>query len=125
MTRDEIIDVQDLKRVEVPVPEWGDGRSVYVREMSAIEREEMESLADTDGKVRGNTMGRVAAMTICDVDGNRLFTLDDAQALGSKNIAALKRVFDAAVGLSKLTNKEMEKIEGNSSEGLAEDSTSA
>lgn len=125
MTRDEILAAKDLKVVEVPIPEWGDGTgSVFVRELTALEREELEASNIVDGKDAPNPMGRVVAMSLCDKDGNRLFTLDDAPAFGAKGLGALKRIFEAAITVSKLSSDEAKKIEGNSSEGQGDGSTS-
>lgn len=102
LTRDQILSVSDSRRIEVQVPEWGG--SVFVRSITAAERDAFESEQwDPDEKRMDftNQRARYCALCVCDDRGSRLFTSDDAIALGAKSSAALDRVYNAAVKLNR------------------------
>ena len=54
------------------------------------------------------------ALTICDQEGERLFTDADVEALGEKSSTALNRVWDVARRLSALTVKDEQALLKNS-----------
>lgn len=120
LSRDQILSADDLPKQVVPVPEWGG--SVYVRTMSGTERDDFESayLKDKTKDIRA----RLAVATVCDEQGNALFTPADIPALGKKSSAALTRIFEAAMGLNKLTSADVDALEGNSSAIHSADSPS-
>src|SRR5688572_12784372 len=94
--RDEIIEADDIKREGVPVPEWG--CTVFVQVMSGVERDAFEQacLGD-DGKMStANIRAKLAAHTVVDDKGKRVFSDSDAELLGAKSAAALDRIFSVA-----------------------------
>lgn len=111
LTRDAILAVDDLKRVQVGVPEWGG--SVFVKTMTGTERDSFESdhLKDPTHNVRA----RLAAFTVCDDSGKLLFSVDDISQLGSKHSAPLDRIFAEAVRLNKIGKQDIEEL-GNACE---------
>lgn len=112
--RSAILDVVDIKIEQVDIPEWGG--SVYVKGMTAGEREEFEKLySDNKGKP-ANIRAQLASMTLCDKDGKLLFSLKDAKALGEKSASAMMQVFDLARKLSRMGQKDVDEL----SEGLEE-----
>lgn len=111
--RDEIIAVQDQKYEIVDVPEWGG--SVRVKGLGGTERDSYEqSCMVGDGKVRRfsleNIRAKLAARTIVDAAGERIFSDADIITLGRKSAAALDRVFESASRLSKLSKKDVEEL---------------
>ena len=94
----EILALDDMKRVEVDVPEWGG--SVLVRSLTRREMDEWDAsrwVAGPDGKLvwnGENIEARFTALCAVDDEGNRLF--DDAETLGTKNAVAVGRIFAAA-----------------------------
>jgi hypothetical protein len=113
LTRDNILDADDLPLEEVEVPEWGG--SVYVRSMNGFERQEFDTwLMETqDDPNRTNMRGVVVCSCTTDADGVRLFTAEDAEALGKKSAEALNRVFDVAMRLNALSADAVEDIAEN------------
>jgi hypothetical protein len=110
LTRDAILSAEDLKRVEVEVPEWGG--SVYVYTMTARERDRFE---DTYRKRKGHDIRAPLAVICCrDEAGNRLFRDADVEDLSRKSSAALGRIFNAISELNFITPKDAEELEGNS-----------
>ena len=108
LTRDQILNAQDIKTEEVDVPEWGG--AVTVKAMDGLERDRFEmSIRDGTENVRS----KMAVMTIVDESGKPMFTAGDLDALGKKSGSALGRVFDVASRLAGFTKDEQEKLEKN------------
>ena len=127
LTRDGILQANDLPFEDVDVPEWGG--TVRVRTLTGKERDSFEeSISQVRGKKTelrlANIRAKLAARSIVDEDGNRLFSDDDISALGKKSAAALDRVFAAARRLSGFTDEDMEELAGNSDSGQSDDSIS-
>jgi hypothetical protein len=128
LTRDQILEANDLKTEEVQVAEWGG--SVFVRTMTGTDRDSFEdSLVTTlpDGSRRaniGNMRAKLVAMTIVDEAGNRLFDASDIDRLALKSAAALKRVYDAAQRLNGIGQEAEEAAVKNSEAAQSGASTS-
>ncbi len=132
LTKDQILSASDLPTEEVQVPEWGG--SVFVRTMNGTERDafeqdiiaararDAEQNEASDGVPNAaksnselvNIRARLAVKTVVDAQGNRLFTDNDAAALGKKSGKALDRIFDVAQRLSGIGEKDVKELEGNS-----------
>lgn len=114
LSRDQILGAEDRKSEDVPVPEWGG--EVRVRALSGAERDEYEAYIVTvtaSGQKRvnlKNLRGRLVSLACVDGEGNRLFSDEDALALGDKSAAALERVFDVARRLSGLSDSDVEEL---------------
>ena len=113
LTRDEILGLDDRKPVKVPVPEWG--TDVWVRPMSAAERDALDSetIERREGRKPSNWRARLAVKVICREDGERLFNNDDADALGKKSQLAIDRVIEAASRSNALADKDIAELEKN------------
>lgn len=136
LSKEAILSADDLEKELVEVPEWGG--AVYVRALTGAERDAFEqSMVEMRTVRQGrrqetvremrlqNIRARLCALTICDEEGNRLFTDADVQALGRKSASALNRVFQVAQRLSGLTDEDVEELAGNSDEIHSDDSSSA
>jgi len=115
LNRTEILEANDIKTQEVPVPEWGEDAAVYVKGMTGAERDKFEgSLITMRGKDKqmnmANIRAKLASMTICDEKGKRLFNENDVQALSQKSAAALQRVFAVAQRLSGISDEDVEEL---------------
>ena len=82
LTKDDILNADDLPSEVVDVPEWGG--HVKVRTMSGSERDAFEaSLIESQGKKKSkddlmsNIRARFASLVLVDDDGKRLFTAKD------------------------------------------------
>ena len=119
LKRADILKVQDIKIELVHVPEWeGD---VYVKGMTGIERDAFEaSIVQMRGKGSRvdmtNIRAKLAAQTICDENGEKLFTDADIKELGKKSASALQRVFEVAQKLSGIGDDAIQEL----TEGLQE-----
>ena len=128
LTREQILQADDLKRETVAVPEWGG--EVMVRCLTGAERDEFETaLIEFRGKnynIRlANARARLTSLSVIDEDGQRLFSEADVVSLGQKSAAALDQVFDVAQRLSGLKPKDMEELLKNLPSGQNGGSTSA
>lgn len=110
---DQILGLNDATKELVPVPEWG--CAVWVRGLSGTERDSYEqSLLIGRGRKRDlnwlNARAKLLVRAIIDEDGNRIFTDSQAAELGTKNSAALDRLFTVARRLSGLAEEDIEEL---------------
>ena len=128
LTKDQILESNDLKNEAVNVPEWGG--TVYVRTMTGADRDQFESsmvLVMPDGTRKTdmtNLRAKLVALTIVDEAGARLFDTSDMDRLGLKSAAAIERVFAVAQRINglggqaedgALKNSKADQVEGSSS----------
>ena len=116
LSRDDIRALDDSVRVPVEIPEWGG--VVYVRSMTALERDRFEAslIEMRKGKQRlnlDNARARLAVMVCVDEDGKPLFQPSDVGWLAAKNAAALDRIFEVASDLSRLSADDVEELTKN------------
>ena len=121
LTKQDIINADDMRSEDVNVPEWGG--TVRVRALSARQRDAFEAtLVSGEGKKRradlANVRAKLVGMCLVDDSGARLFTDAEAVALGAKSGAAMDRVFSVCQRLAGLTQEDVEELTKNSSPGL-------
>ena len=113
LSKQQILDADDLKRELVEVTEWGG--SVLLRELRGRERDAFEE--DSLDKQRNLSMrimrARLVAASAIDEIGERLFTNNEAAELGEKSATALNKCFEVACRLSGITDADIEELEGN------------
>ena len=132
LSREQILEAEDLQTVEVDVPEW-DG-TVLVRGLTGQERDEYEvALLEFRRGPKGERRAemrwenaRAKRLVRCCVDatGTRLFSDDDVIRLGRKSGAALERVFKQARTLSGLSGGDLEELVEGFGPAQSEGSTS-
>ena len=113
LTRDAILQVQDLKYEDVPVPEWGG--QVRVRMMTGAERDAIGARLQNLDKAEAATTYRLLLAATCMVgeDGAALFGFADLPQLAAKSQVALDRVCEAAQRLNTLAAADIEAAQGN------------
>jgi hypothetical protein len=117
LTREAILEASDINVELVDVPEWGG--AVYVRTMTGAERDAFEAtMVEKRGKdfevnLR-NLRAKLAAFTVVDEHGNRLFSEEDIQILAGKSAAALQRIFNVASRLSGVSAEDVQELAKNS-----------
>ena len=127
LSKQQIIDADDLGIVEVEVPEWGG--SVLVRPLTAKQRGQFQATL-VDQRQGGRTLRlqeihiRLCGLSIVDGDGKRIFSDAELAILGGKSSAALQHIFEEASRLSGLSEEQVEELAGNSEETPSEDSLS-
>jgi len=127
LTKKDILEIKDIEIERVEVPEWGG--DVFVKGMTGLERDTFEaSIVQQRGKDARvnmvNIRAKLAAQTICDEGGVRLFTDKDIRLLGAKSANALQRVFDVAQRLSGITEGDVDELAENLEKNLPDGSAS-
>ena len=120
LTRDDILNADDLKSEYVEVPEWGG--TLRVRGLTGSERDRFfGSFVDGDGNkdlgALNNATARVLALSIVDEDGKPLFTKADVVALGNKSGEATGKVWTVVQRISGLSPKSIKALTENLEEG--------
>lgn len=113
LSKANILSASDIQKELVTVVEWGG--EVFVKGLSGAERDQFEnsiiSMRGKDQKINlSNIRAKLASLSICDEDGNRLFTDADVLALSQKSAAALQRVFSVAQRLSGLAEEDVKEL---------------
>jgi hypothetical protein len=123
LSRDGILGAVDVQIEKVPVPEWGD--EVIVRGLTGDELDDYQGSVRQfrptfDGKgmeavlIQEGMRAKLLVKCLIDEAGERLFTDQDAPALGAKNGSVIDRLYDVAARLSGLSEEEKQELEGNS-----------
>lgn len=124
LTREEILARKTLPIVEVSVPEWGEGATVFVRTITALERDRYEGgLPDDPDERLHNFRARYVALTACDEKGGRLFVDGDVDPLGELSGATLDCIYQAASTLNKMHGKAAELADADFAIAPADDSS--
>ena len=132
LSRDVLLQKQDLKMEWVPLD--GEGNGVFVKEMTARERdsweadllEEREGAEGTEYKPGFTDFrAKLAVRTVVDENGAYLFAPDDAEKL-SKNMGAkrMEMIVTAAQNLNKISKADREALEKKSKGTQESDSNS-
>jgi len=118
LRREEIL-ASTLQVDTLPAPEWGDDCWVRVRAMSGLEREAMDRHV-YDNRNAGkpySLLGAIAAYSIIDEDGRRMFAPEEILQLAELNQAPLERIWDWQTKHSGLGARALEDAQKNSATG--------
>lgn len=118
LTREQILGADDRPKKKVATPEWGG--EVYVKTLSAAQREEWEKALVAKADVRAT----MVAFAVCDEKGAALFSRDDVKALAEKSAPIIERIFDAAFALNRVSEADIVAAEKNSDPSLSDSSVS-
>lgn len=127
LSKAQILEVDDRPETEVEVPEWGG--VVFIRALSGTDRDSWEqSVLEQHGEdVQVNMAGaraKLAALSIVDADGERMFSEDEIDELSKKSGRALDRIFSAARKLNGITKEDVDELVGKSEDPDGSDSPS-
>lgn len=116
LTRDQVMQANDMVTEEVPVPEWGG--KILVRTLTGIELNQFQqdSMAPKGSKKAAdlhNSYARLIALCAIDAQGQRLFYPKDVELLGEKSAAALSRVAQVCMRINNLTQEDVEELAKN------------
>lgn len=114
LSRDAILAADDIKTEEVDVPEWGG--SVFLKGMTGTERDNFEANnRRPDGQQNlTNYRARFLVRCVVNENGTRIFSDQDAAALGKKSSGAINRLWEMAGQLNGASDEAQEEMEGNS-----------
>lgn len=111
-----------LRAIKVPAPEMGEGRFVFVAELSADERDELEvewSKYRDDDSIVG-IRGFYAAFAVCDGERKRLYRTSEELANAAHVFSAIihgrfvSRVFNRFTKLNGILQSDIDELEKNS-----------
>lgn len=134
LNRDAILDAVDVQTEKVDVPEWGGDviiRGLTGDELDAFQGSIRQFRPSLDGKgmepvlIQEGMRAKLLVKCLVDEAGGRLFTDQDAPALGAKNGSVIDKLYDIASRLSGLSEEEKAEMEGNSAAATDDSSTSS
>ena len=113
LSRDDILNADDLTIETIAVPEWGG--EVNVKTLTGAEKDKWETArARPDGSPNlQNVRGSIVSICVCDEEGKAIFTPKDVAALGKKSARALDRVLEKCKELNGVTEGDLEELEKN------------
>lgn len=113
LSKDAILQADDLSYEDVPVPEWGG--TVRLRTLTGSERDKFEAGVYGDGKKvkLDDFRARLCALCMVDGEGNRLFGDSEVKQLGKKSASGLNRVFEKATHINGFSDQDVEELTGN------------
>lgn len=107
-----------LQMSSVEVKEWKS--TIHVREMSAEEKDDFETKIvtyDADGNRTIykdlNYRAMLVRCTVCDEDGNLLFTDDDVPMLAKQSARVLDKIITKASKLNKMSEEDKKELTKN------------
>ena len=104
MNREELLAQTDDVIIEpLAVPEWK--TQLHVRTITGSQREKFELAYVADPADR--TEARMASFCLCGADGVRIFTDADIDALDRKHPGGLRRIYNAGMRLSKVSEDDI------------------
>lgn len=110
LTLDQIKAADDVKTVEVEIPEWNG--HVTVKGMTGRLRSNLEQKVNSNAPHGDVKMMVVIACTL-NADGNPMFSNDDKKWLVEKAAGPIEKIFEAACKLSGITDQAVDEAEGN------------
>jgi hypothetical protein len=110
-----ILAADDLPREPVDVPWELGGAKLYVRGLTSKEKDAWVARSSPNGEFRWtrNLTADLVVATLVDETGARIFTDDDAEALGEKDGQTMTELFNVAMRLSGLTEEAAEAVEAD------------
>ncbi len=104
-SREQAVAVDDLEKEVVTVDRWG--FDVVVSEMTGEERIAYDDIVAKEGQ--SQIMHALLLVCLKDGDGNPIFTsIDEVRKKSWRN---LKKLFDVAIRVNKLSNADIEALE--------------
>lgn len=110
LTAADILAADDIRSIEVEIPQWGG--SVRVRGLSGKLRSQLEQKISSKANFGDIKMLVVLNCTI-DEAGKPLFSNSQRPALEEKSADAIELIFEAACRLSGIGDKQVQEAEGN------------
>jgi len=121
LDRKSILAADDVRKEKIAVPEWkGD---VFLRVLTGTDRDRFEE-SYADQKMKSFRI-RFLLLALCDEDGERLFSDDEADILGKKSSVVINRLFEAGWKLNAFTQEAVDALGEDSEAAPSGGSTSA
>lgn len=113
----------ERQKIDVPVPELGEGKVIPVWGMTPRERTEFDDRQSRLSKAQKATQKkeireRIVVECCRSDDGVKLFTIDQIAALGQRRGDVVERLFNVSIELSGFTGQDLETLTKNSEEAI-------
>ena len=111
LKREAVISACDLPRERIDVPEWGTDAYVFVRGLTADERDSWDVFCIEQRQRWKSEIGfpgmraSLVVRAVVDDEGNRIFLDTDLESIGAKSIGVVDRLYDKASQLSGMTGE--------------------
>ena len=106
LSKEDILGFANAKPVKVKAF----GGTVYVKPMSGKDRDEFEiQVNGSDVNIRTNMLVR----TLCDANGQKLFSNADTATLGDKDVVELDKCFTVSRKISGFNNADIDELAKN------------
>jgi hypothetical protein len=117
LTKDQFFALRpEIKEVQIPAL----GGSVYVKAMTAGERDRFEAYQEKSGNEDFRAL--LAVATVCDAAGVSVFSLDDLSRLSGLPSHALQAVVHEAIAVNRMGKGDVEDLKKSSSNDPADGS---
>lgn len=116
LTKEAIAQADDRPTVDLEVPEWGGAvrlKAMTGKERSAFLSRHIKNPGKGQAFVIEDIQAHLAALSIVDESGARMFSEAEVEVLAGKSGVALERVFKAASKLNALTEEDVDEIAGD------------
>jgi hypothetical protein len=105
-----------LKRVHVP--KWKG--HVWIRDMGGVGRDQFEVMTTLQGDMNlHNARAKLLAVTLCNAEGEFLFSESDIEALGELDAESIAMLYNEASRLNFISDKDIEELAKNSARGAS------
>lgn len=96
-TAKDILEANDIKVIEMEIPEWGEG---YVLRLRSLSAGQVRRFTEMKGDNARNAMLHAFVSSAIDENGDQIFSTKDIPALEKKSIAVLNRIQNAIMKLN-------------------------
>lgn len=116
------LQAEDRPRFPAAIPEWG--FDAFVQTLTAADYDDYESWAFQKGD-GSNYRAKLVCRALVDAQGQRVFTDEDATAVGHKSAAVVGRLFDVVAQHNRTSIEDLEQLRKNCEAGPSAGSPSA
>lgn len=118
LSKEQFLKPRSVQVIEVPVPELGEGATVFMRGCTGRERTEFEaSFRTKSGKTHIGRMKeireRVIIYCLCNETGTRLLSEEDVDQVGKLPAKVVERLVEIGQSLMGMSDTDVESIVGN------------
>ncbi len=117
LSKEELLGMDDLKIVELEIPEWGN-KVVRIKPFSGKQRDEFDS-ALVEQRTGENTIdmrglkSRLVALSLVDEEGVLMFKEDEVELVAGKSASVIERIFEVAQKLNGIGEEAVKEAEKN------------
>ena len=108
LSKDQILEIADVDTADVDVPEWGGVVRVRGLDASYVNSLFTRGFVNSSGSPDMTKLDFVdlAARSIVDEQGNRMFSRNEIKRMGEKSFGAISRIAQKSLELSGLSSKD-------------------